>query len=168
MYCFYLAVSHPCRGIACENSGICLADVYSNTGRCVCANGYSGKNCSTGKIIIKRKITHAGKRLLSSLILFGFAWNYLWAFTKRVIRYILTVPQLYIFIGTSLHCSFQSCLQTGTYPELRMPPTHPLMHLTSTVTVLYRWSHSVLRCHRAVLLYPITENQTKSKLDKYK
>ncbi|XP_044181213.1 uncharacterized protein LOC122962302 [Acropora millepora] len=41
----------PCSAVVCENNGKCVALYKENSYVCICKEGFTGRNCETGKIV---------------------------------------------------------------------------------------------------------------------
>ena len=46
-----LSLQSPCSAMVCGNNGKCVALYKENSYVCLCKEGFTGRNCETGKIV---------------------------------------------------------------------------------------------------------------------
>ena len=46
-----LSLQSPCSAVVCGNNGKCVALYKENSYICLCKEGFTGRNCETGKIV---------------------------------------------------------------------------------------------------------------------
>ena len=46
-----LSLQSPCSAVVCGNNGRCVALYKENSYICLCKEGFTGRNCETGKIV---------------------------------------------------------------------------------------------------------------------
>ena len=46
-----LSLQSPCSAVVCGNNGKCVALYKENSYVCLCKEGFTGRNCETGKIV---------------------------------------------------------------------------------------------------------------------